>query len=576
MNLRRVILVTIVMALLVSPVGAAAGPSMLRVGLHSDESTLTPYSYVRGDPGYYLLLFIYDTLLLLDADNMPQPGLAENSTWSSDGRVVTLDLRKDVKWHDGRPFTAEDVVFTFEYVLTYVHNRWTGPVKVVEKVEAVGQHQVVITLKQASVGFIYQPLADMPILPKHIWEGVTDPNIFDGRVGTGPYKLVDYQADQYYRFEANKDYFLGAPSVDELVMPIIKDATAMFAALKAGEVDAVSRQLSAELVEDFSAMPQLEVVNGPVTLTYLLLMNNRVAPFDNKDFRKAIYLAIDKQNMLDTLFLGYATAGSPGWVHPALPWYLQELDNEPRYNLDEAKRILEELNYRDLSGDGFRQSPDGTTLAFTLLAPSDDPIRVRAAEILASEYLKDLGLKVTVLVLDRNTLFARIGWSGTDYDFVQPRNFELLMWGWSAPIQSWPGRLRDVFHSDHKNVGTLNIQSYGNPALDPILEEIHFTTDSDRRNSLAQQAQRIIAADAPFVSLYHPDGIYVYNKNAYDGWVFAKGLGIFQKLSFVSGTAQTQAGARDKGFLWVTIVVLLAAAAVVVISARWRRQARAG
>jgi len=133
----------------------------------------------------------------------------------------------------------------------------------------------------------------MPIRPKHIWEKVTDPKTFPGRIGTGPYKLVDYKADQYYKFEANKDYFLGKPSVDQLVMPIIKDSTAIFAALKAGEIDAVSRPLSPELVRDFQGIAQMKVVAGPVTLSQMLLMNNRIEPFNNKDFRKAVALAIN-------------------------------------------------------------------------------------------------------------------------------------------------------------------------------------------------------------------------------------------------------------------------------------------
>jgi peptide/nickel transport system substrate-binding protein len=563
-------------ALMTGPVAAAPGPSMLRVGLHSDESTLTPYSYVRGDPGYYLLLFVYDTLLILDENNMPQPGLAEKYTWSADGKTLTLDLRKGVKWHDGQPFTAADVAFTFDYVLANVHNRWTGPIKIVDKMTVTNTHQLVLTLKQTSVGFLYQPMADMPILPKHIWEKVTDPKTFPGRIGTGPYKLVDYKADQYYKFEANKDYFLGKPSVDQLVMPIIKDSTAIFAALKAGEIDAVSRPLSPELVRDFQGIAQMKVVAGPVTLSQMLLMNNRIEPFNNKDFRKAVALAINQKNLMDTLFLGYATEGRSGWVHPDLPWFLPELADEVRYDLAAAKRILDSLGYVDTTNDGYRQYPDGRAMSFSILVPSDDPVRVRAAEITASDFLKALGLKVTVTVLDRATLFSRIGWGVADHDHSVPRNFELLQWGWSAPMQSWPGRMREVFHSNHASVGTANLQMSSNTALDPILDEIHVATDPAKRLELARQAQKLISADVPFVNLYHPQGIYVYNQKTYDGWVFQAGLGIFNKLSFLSGKVDSQVPQRSSTSVWLYSLMVLVAAATVFIIVRTRRQARAG
>lgn len=576
MNLRRVILLVTMAALLVSvwAMPSSAAGSVLRIGLHSEESTLTPYSYVRGDPGYYLLLFVYDTLLMLNADNEPSPGLAEAYTWSSDGLVLTLDLRKGVKWHDGTPFTAADVVFTFEYALAQNHNRWTGPLKVIDKMEVANDHRLVLTLNKPSVGFIYQPLADLPIIPKHIWTGVADPRAFAGNIGTGPYKLVEYKADQYYRFEANKDYFMGAPAIDELVMPIIKDITALFAALKAGEVDAVSRQLSPELVTDFSAMSQMKVVTGPVTLTYMLLMNNQVPPFDNVEFRKAIYLAVDKQDMIDTLFLGYAAMGSPGWVHPSLPWYLAELDQKPRFDLEQAKGILDGLNYRDVNSDGYREHPDGRAMEFSLLAPSDDPVRVRAAELTVG-YLKNVGVKVSVTTLDRATLFARIGWGVADHDYSKPRNFELLQWGWSAPMQSWPGRMKDIFHSDHENTGTSNLQASGNAELDQVLEAILTETDPAARTTLAHEAQRALAEDFPVVNLCHPDGVYVYNKDAYDGWVFMKGLGVFNKLSFLGDASGTPAAEEaQKTLVTLIIVAVLLVTGAVIVVLRRRAKAR--
>lgn len=567
-----VVLVVLLLSLVPAHVEAAGS---LRVGLHTDESTLTPYSYVSGEPGYNLLLFVYDTLFSINEDNVPVPWLVKSYKWSDDGTVLTMDLHTNVKWHDGVALTANDVVFTYEYVKKYVHSRWTGPMEVMDEIKATGTHQVVVKLRERSVGFLYQPLADQPIMPKHIWEKVTDPRTFADATGSGPYKLVDYQPSQYYKFQANESYFKGKPAVDELVMPIIKDATALFTALKANEVQAVSRQLSPELIDDFKSVSGMKVVRGPLTTSYLMLLNNLVPPFDNKDFRRAISLAIDKDKMVDILCLGYGVAGSPGWVHPALPWYLKDLDQVAKFDRAEANKILDGLGYGSRTKDGFRQAKDGSELEFTLLTTSTDPVRVRAAELI-TDYLKEVGIKIKVLPLDRNSLFSRIGWQDPEFDYSKPRNFELLMWGWSAPIQSWPGRMEGVLHSDHKSVGTLNIQGSGNKDLDAILENIMKTTDEAGRDKLAQDAQRIVAQDTPLIPLFHPDGTYVYNSKAYDGWVFVKGLGIFNKLSFLGKSDPgTESGAKESSskqvWLYPAAIVVLAAAILAV-----RRSKKAG
>ncbi len=567
-KVHRWLAASILLALLVSP---ATASGRLRVGLHADESTLTPYSYVTGDPGYNLLLFVYDTLFQINADGVPEPWLVEAWAWSEDGRQLTLDLRADVIWHDGEPFTAADVVFTFDYVRRYAHTRWTGPAQAIERIEEAGRHRVVITLRDPSAGFIYQPLADQPIMPKHLWKDVTDPRTFDGRIGTGPFRLVEYVPDQYYRFEANRQYFRGPPAAEELVMPIIKDSTALFTALKAGEVDAVSRTLTPELVGEFSALPRMRVVSGPLTVTYLLCLNNQVTPFDDRDFRRAVALAVDRRDMVDTLFLGHARLGSPGWVHPDLPWYHEELDREPAFDPDLARQLLDRLGYLDVDNDGLREWPDGRGMTLALLASSHDPIRLRGAELVAA-YLKAVGLRVNVVVMERASLSARIGWGEPDHDYSKPRNYEMVMWGWSAPVQSWPGRMLGVFHSDHRNVGTLNLQGSSDPLLDTVLEQIVTTADLERQFELARQAQRRIADTIPFVTLLYPDGVYAFNAEAYDGWVFVKGQGIFNKLSFLGGSPPAPAAGPSSGTGGRVAVIALLLLAVVAVGVAWRRR----
>ena len=143
--------------------------------------------------------------------------------------------------------------------------------------------------------------ADLPILPKHIWENIKEPQTYSELpIGTGPYKLVELRPDQLYRFQANEGYFLGRPLVDELVMPIIKDPSAMFTALKTGELDIAVRDVPPELRTELGRLPAMKLVNTtPLSLVELRLNYER-APFDKPEFRGAFSLMIDRQAIVDS------------------------------------------------------------------------------------------------------------------------------------------------------------------------------------------------------------------------------------------------------------------------------------
>ena len=149
---------------------ATSKPISLRIAILLDEGTLQPYTYVTGYPGWNVLSLVYDTLFIMDADNLPKPWLAKEDKVSADGKVHTLTLRSDVKWHDGKPLTSADVKFSYEFYKKNTHSRWTPPVRTVVSIETPNDTTVVVTLPAANPSFAIQPLADVPIIPKHLWE----------------------------------------------------------------------------------------------------------------------------------------------------------------------------------------------------------------------------------------------------------------------------------------------------------------------------------------------------------------------------------------------------------------------
>jgi peptide/nickel transport system substrate-binding protein len=513
---------------------AAAGQiARLRLAIVGDESTLTPYTYVTGYPGWNLLTLQYDTLYQLDLNGQPQPWLATAATVSEDGLTVTLDLRDDVTWHDGEPFTAEDVKFTVDYFKQYPQSRFTRALRPVASAAVEGDQRVILTLEAPAPSLELGTLADVPILPQHIWAEVTAPDehVFaGGNIGTGPYQLVEYAPDQFYRFEANADYFAGTPAVAELVVVKFADDAGTLAALRSGEVDIIVRPVAPEQIDLLAAMETLDVLQGPEFTTQMLTYDMTKAPFNRPEMRQAISLAIDRQDLIDTVYLGAATLGSNGWIHPASSLFNPAV--ETVYDPAQAQQILDDAGIVDGDGDGIREL-DGTPLSFEFVLNGSDSLRLRIAE-LVSAMLKEVGIEATVTAVEQATWEAAV-WP--EFDVSKGRNYDMAMWGWSAPVQADPVRMGSLVHSDPA-IGSLNLTGYQSDEADALAEAIAVEMDDDKRAELIGELQAVIAADLPFVMLLYPNGAYAFNSSIYAGWAFMAGQGVFHKLSLLPESAR--------------------------------------
>ncbi len=261
---RRVVACLSALAVFALPTGASAGQQEqepLRVAINGFENNLTPFNVTFGAfPNTHdLVSLVYDSLFWSQVREDPEPWLAEEAEPNEDFTQWTVRLRDGVTWHDGKPFTAEDVKFTFDYYARQVGvaGRWGHHVYDVPKYKAsevVDDRTVRISYEVPAPAFKIMPGADLPILPKHVWDGIADPKtqISGLPIGTGPFKLVEIVPDQLYRFEANEDYFKGSPTVKNLELPIVKDPSAAFAALRTGEVASVATAVPPQLLDQFS------------------------------------------------------------------------------------------------------------------------------------------------------------------------------------------------------------------------------------------------------------------------------------------------------------------------------------
>lgn len=500
---------------------------VIRIAITQDEGSLTPYGYQTGYPGYELMTLLYDTLYLNDAELVPQPWLAEGLEVSEDGLTYTITLKEGINWHDGEPLTSRDVAFTIGYYQQYLLGRFTTSAKKVAEVESPDDRTVVLTLAVPDATFVQTGLADVPILPEHVWSPVTDPDTVMEAMGSGPYMLAEYQPDQFYRLVENPDFWGPEPAFDTIIAPIIRDQTATFQALQTDAVDAAVRTVPPELVEQFANRSDLKIAQGPGFASTILIMDVTQGALANTELRRVIAGLINYDRLVDTLLLGYATAGTPGFLHSASVFSNPETAEYVAITPEEALARLEELGFT-AGSDGVLADADGNRLEFEFLAPSNNPIRLRAAELIAQD-LNAGGFDVTVRSLENEALVQR-AWP--DFDVSQGRDYQLSMFGWSAPVNA-QANLGGLLHSN-PTVGNLNLSGYSNPRVDELADEAAVTTDDQRRTELLHEIQEILAQELPLVTLFYQDGIYAFRPGAFDDWVYMVGQGIINKRSFIA------------------------------------------
>jgi peptide/nickel transport system substrate-binding protein len=283
----------------------------------------------------------------------PQPSLAKEWSVSSDGLTYTFKLHETVKWHDGEPFSAEDVVFSADKFLRETHPRLRVSLDYVESITAPDANTVVFKLKQPFGPFLgIFEAGTMPIVPKHIYEGTdykTNPKNATP-IGTGPFKFKQWKKGAYIHLVKNGDYYLpGKPDIDEIYWQVIPDAAARSAAFEAGQIDV----LPGGSVENFD-VPRLTKMDGVCSTTdgweYFgplawFWFDTRKAPMDDKRFRQAVMYAMDREFAKTVVWNGFGNVAT-GPVSSSTRFYTGDV---PKYSHDpeKAKALLKDMGYDD-------------------------------------------------------------------------------------------------------------------------------------------------------------------------------------------------------------------------------------
>jgi peptide/nickel transport system substrate-binding protein len=476
-------------AVMATPSSAQQAGQTVRVGLDVDAGTLDP-RLARDTSAYRVTDLIYDGLVRLSPDLKAQPNLA--ATWENpDPRTWVFKLRDGVTFHDGSPFTAEDVVFTYETLLKPEMNApLRGLFTPISKVEAVDAKTVKFTLSAP-----YSPLLsylEMGIVPKKAVEGGADLALKP--VGTGPMKLARWDRGSRIVLEPNPQYWAGAPRVKELQLVIIGDNTARAQAFEAKNLDLIQSPLSPQDIKRLEGNNSFgKAITAGLGITYVNFNTADPVVADPK-MRRALAMLIDQKTIVGELYQGVDQPATSVLL-PGSWAYTPEV-KQPAFDPPGAKKALEGLGWKDTNGDGVLDK-GGQKLTVTLSTHSEDPNRVQTIEYLQG-VLQQAGVDAQIRLSD---------WPSFSTGYVQKSQHQVALLGWLNIID--PDRL---MYSQFSTGGPLNWGKYSNPELDKLLNEGRQALDLNARRAAYQKAAAIVAEDLPYYVVSYQGYQLFYSK----------------------------------------------------------------
>jgi peptide/nickel transport system substrate-binding protein len=477
----------------------AYGDTLVQALLGNISGLIPPLT--SDGPSRAVAGLLYNGLVRLDRDLEFVGDLAESWHFTPDCRELTFTLRRDVRWHDGAPFDADDVVFTYE---TMVDPRTPSAYKddfvAIASIDAPDPYTVRVRYRKPYAKAL-QSWAHA-ILPRHRLE----PYVREGRlreapqnwhepVGTGPYRLAELRAGQKIELRANPDYFAGRPHISRIVYRVIPSQATIFLELRARGLDLASlTALQYTRQTDYPAFRKAyNKFRYPGSVYTYLGFNLRDPRFADVRVRRAFAHAIDQQELIDGVVLGLGQPAT-GPYQPGTWVYNPDVARYP-YDPDRARALLAQAGWRAREGDGVLVR-DGRPFRFELLTNQGNEERRKVAEMVQAA-LRQIGVAVEIRTLE---------WAALLNEYVRKRRFDALILGWGIGVD--PDQYL-IWHSSKTGPDDLNAISYANREVDALLEKGRSTCRQSDRKRHYDRLQEILADELPVVFLYFRDALPV-------------------------------------------------------------------
>ncbi len=481
----------------------ASGTTTLVYG-SGDYTRINPAMDEHGE----INILLFNGLTAHNGDNEVIPSLAKSWEFDEETNTYTFHLEEGVKWHDGEPFTANDVKFTIEAIMDPENGSENAPnFEDVEEITVEDDYTVSFRLSAPNVAFL--DYMTMAILPQHLLEGedMQESDFFRHPIGTGPYKLASWDEGQAITLEKNEDYFKGAANIDQIIFKIVTDDNAKAIQMDSGELDlALLTPKDAKTFADKDGYTCYDMK----TSDYRGIMYNFNNEYwtKNKDIIPAINYAIDREAIVEAVLLG---EGMTAYGPLQRNIYNNEDVEHYDYNPEKSKEILESVGC-EMGDDGFYYR-DGEKISFVLSVGAGDQVRLDIAQA-AAQQLGEVGIECKVEVP------TEVDWSGQMAYLI----------GWGSPF--------DADDHTYKVFGTgkgANYSSYSNALVDQYLTEARESDDTEVRAEAYAKFQEELAKDPAYTFICYIDANYVAKSNisgiSADTVMGHHGVGIFWNVT---------------------------------------------
>jgi peptide/nickel transport system substrate-binding protein len=451
---------------------------------------------------------VYNGLLKYDKDLKLTPDLAERWDVSNNGRTITFTLKKNILWHDGKPFTSDDILFTYQQLISSTtRTPFSADYKLVKKAEILAPYIFRVTYDEP-----FAPALEswgMGIIPKHIYEG-TDINTNPANrapIGTGPYIFKEWVPDEKIVLTPNPNYYEGKPHFTRYIYRIIPDSSVQFLELRQGTLSTM-----APTPDQYNGYDEFYTHYNKYKYPGLrydyFAFNLKNDLFKDLRVRQALAHAVNKRDIVEGVYAGYAVAATGPF--PPVSWAFNSDVPPISYDLDAAKALLEQAGWKDTNGDGIVEK-DGKPFEFTVLTNQANKVRESIAQILQSQFAQ-IGIKMNIRILE---------WTVFLNKYVDQQQFDAVILGWnlSADPDPYP-----MWHSDKANK-RYNFVSYSNPVADRLIIAGRKTFDPVERANIYHKLHRVIADDVPYIFLVYPERLPVVHKKILNVKMAPAGLG---------------------------------------------------
>lgn len=502
------------------PAGTTDESSMSNIGgvLHLGETAMdtdlaSKNPFLPQNTKKEFLPLMYERLLYFNPVSTElEPALATEYKWNDDFTELTFDLNTDVKWQDGTDFSAKDVVYTYNVLKQFptldTYMLW-------DKIDSVTEsgEQVLFKFKKQFVSFI-RYAAEVYIVPEHIWASAGDPdqNLNEQPIGTGPFIYKTYNTGTDIQFDANKDYWMGAPKVDSLVVHIYNSSPNLTLALLKGEIAATFNTIAMANVPEFLTKEGANMQVYAGTSNYSVVVNHTNPLLEDRNIRKALSLALNQEDLITRGEYDGVFPLSPGWVPDIFGDMVSEKAKSSHvFDVEASVKLIEDAGYTK-GNDGIYEK-DGERLSFTYYNQSGAPAQQMEAGMI-QQWLLNIGVEIVPKLATRAELIQ----------ILQNGNFDLLQFGIDFPPDPY-ALLNTSFHSSMTApVGTptqgTNYFRYENPEVDKLLEQVAEETDEVKAKELYIKIQDILAEDVVFLPMYNLGAhIPYYDGINYEGWL---------------------------------------------------------